>query len=277
VKSFYFLGLFCFYSILGIQSQRLKFEHYNDGDGLSHNSVRHIVQDEKGFLWLGTFSGLNRFDGYQFKSYTTFSEEKTINNDDITALELDETTNKLWIGTRNGLTVLELETYKFTTFLPDENTPNGLEDAEIRGVYVDMFGRVWLGTKDKGVFIFHPKEERFEKIDIEGFEYVRNFFKDKNGNLWIGSFKGGIAKISLDNDGELSEVTLYDLLIPNSNDKNPYINFIYGDFKSDIFVGTREGLYKLDVSTNTFIIWFMRVNSLDYINFFFSKNFINSY
>jgi signal transduction histidine kinase/ligand-binding sensor domain-containing protein/DNA-binding response OmpR family regulator len=252
VKLFYFSVFYCLYFILSVQGQRINFEHYNDGDGLSYNSVRHIVQDEKGFLWLGTFSGLSRFDGYQFKSYTTSSEEKTINNDDITALELDTSSNKLWIGTRNGLTVLELDTHKFTTFLPDEKILKGLEDAEIRGLYVDKWDRVWVGTREKGVSIFYPKEERFEKVDIDGFEYVKEIFEDKNGNIWIGSLDGGIAKITLDNDGELSEITLYDLLIPNANKKNPYINFIYEDFKSDIFIGTREGLYKLDTSTNTF-------------------------
>ena len=58
--------VFIFYVKLG--AQQLKFNHYNDKNGLSHNSVRHIIQDQQGFLWLGTFSGLNRFDGYQFKS-----------------------------------------------------------------------------------------------------------------------------------------------------------------------------------------------------------------
>ncbi len=150
----------CIYitSIIGVHGQRLKFEHYNDGNGLSHNSVRHIVQDKNGFLWLGTFSGLNRFDSYQFKSYTNSSPEKSINNNDITALELDESSNKLWIGTRNGLTVLKLDTHEFKTFLPDKNNPNGLQNGEIRSVYIDKFDRVWVGTRNDGVFWFCLRE-----------------------------------------------------------------------------------------------------------------------
>ena len=253
MRLFSFLVFLCLYSIIGVHGQRLNFEHYNDGDGLSHNSVRHIVQDDKGFLWLGTFSGLNRFDGYQFKSYTTSSEERTINNDDITALELDESTNELWIGTRNGLTLLNLDSHKFRTFLPDKNNPNSLRDKEVRSVYVDKFKRVWVGTRDSGVFIFHPEEGIFEKIEIEGFTYVKTFFEDKDGNLWIGGVEGGVAKIGLDVKGDISEKKVYHLLIPKSNKKeDPYINFIYEDFKSDIFVGTREGLYKFDANLNEF-------------------------
>lgn len=146
-------------SIIEVHGQRLKFEHYNDGDGLSHNSVRHIVQDKKGFLWLGTFSGLNRFDGYQFKTYTTSSKEESVKSDDITALELDEDLDNLWIGTRNGLTLLNLETHKFSTFLPDENNPNSIPDKEIRGVFVDDFKRVWVGTFNSGVYLFYPERE----------------------------------------------------------------------------------------------------------------------
>jgi signal transduction histidine kinase/ligand-binding sensor domain-containing protein/DNA-binding response OmpR family regulator len=254
--------LFSLTSIIGVNAQRLVFEHYNDEMGLSHNSVRHIVQDNKGFLWLGTFSGLNRFDGYQFKSYSTALNGNTLNNDDITALELDQSHNNLWIGTRNGLTVLKLDTHEFKTFLSDENNLNGLEDSEIRALYVDKFERVWVGTKKGGVFLFYPREERFEKVDIEGFEYVKEIFVDKSGKIWIGSYREGLARIELDHQGEISGLTKYTLAIPNSTEKNPYINFIYEDFKSDIFIGTREGLYKLDYETNTFINQYIKDNTV---------------
>jgi signal transduction histidine kinase/ligand-binding sensor domain-containing protein/DNA-binding response OmpR family regulator len=251
-------------SINGVFGQRLVFEHYNDTNGLSHNSVRHIVQDKNGFLWLGTFAGLNRFDGYHFKSYTTNSEENSIKSDDITALELDESTNKLWIGTRNGLTLFKLDSHEIRTFLPDKNNPNSLPDREVRSVYVDKFKRVWVGTKDTGLYLFYPKEERFEKVVIEGFKYVKEIFEDKKGNIWIGSYNSGsIAKIKLDTIGRISDIATYTLSIPNSNNINPFVNFIYEDFKSDIFVGTREsGLFKLDVETNTFKNLYIKDNAI---------------
>lgn len=235
-------------------SQNIKFAHYNDNNGLSHNSVRHIVQDKKGFLWFGTFSGLNRFDGYQFKNYMSSSPGKNkLYNDDITALELDEESNHLWIGTRKGLTLFKMDTHVFTTFLKQKNDPNSLPEEEIRSVHVDKFKRVWVGTKTKGVYLFFLNEKRFEKIPIKGFDYVKEIFEDKKGNIWVGSYeKGSVAKITLDAKGAIVQMTNYTLSVPFSNIKNPYINFIYEDAKSDIFIGTREGLYKLDKAKNQF-------------------------
>ncbi|QSW88888.1 response regulator [Flavobacterium endoglycinae] len=236
-------------------SQNIKFAHYNDNNGLSHNSVRHIVQDKKGFMWFGTFSGLNRFDGYQFKNYmSSVAGKNKLYNDDITALELDEASNNLWIGTRKGLTLFKMDTHVFTTFFHKKNDPNSLPDDEVRSVYADKFNRVWVGTKNKGVYLFSLQDKRFEKIQLKGFDYVKDIFEDKKGNVWIGSYeKSGVAKITMDAKGAIVRIITYTLSVPNSNIKNPYLNFIYEDAKSDIFIGTREGLYKLDQAKNQFI------------------------
>ncbi|MES2239632.1 MAG: two-component regulator propeller domain-containing protein [Bacteroidota bacterium] len=245
-------------------AQNIKFEHYNENNGLSYNSVRHIVQDKKGFLWLGTFFGLNRFDGYQFKSYMSSDLGKNkINNDDITALELDESSHNLWIGTRKGLTLYNLNTNVFSTFFNDKNNSNSLSEDEIRSVHVDRYKRVWVGTMNKGICIYNPKQNKFSKVGIKGFEYIKDIFEDKKGNIWIGSFgKGSVAKIVLGSKGEIEKITKYTLSIPNSKEVNPYINFIYEDAKSDLFVGTREGLYKLDKLKNTFVNLYIKDDAL---------------
>ncbi|WP_100615343.1 hybrid sensor histidine kinase/response regulator transcription factor [Confluentibacter citreus] len=246
---FFSLIIFCVSN-----SQNIKFEHYNDNDGLSHNSVRHIVQDKKGFLWFGTFSGLNRFDGYQFKTYLSSAPGKNkLYNDDITALELDEESNNFWIGTRKGLTLYKMDTNVFTTFLPEKNNPNSLPEEEIRSVHVDRFKRVWVGTKTKGIHIFIYGENRFEHVPIKDFDYVKEIYEDKNGNIWLGSYgNASVAKITLDVGGNVVKTKTYTLSIPYSNEKNPYVNFIYEDAKHDVFIGTREGLYKLDKTNDEF-------------------------
>ncbi len=235
-------------------SQNIKFEHYNDNDGLSHNSVRHITQDNSGLLWLGTFSGLNRFDGYQFKPYlSSLTNTYGLKNDDITALEFDSDSNELWIGTRNGLTYLNLERHSFRTFLPEVNNPGSLGDSEIRSVLVDSKKRIWVGTKTRGLYRYLRSEDVFVKIDIEGFNYVKEIFEDSEGNIWVGSYgKKSVAKIVLDNDGNSSRIFQYTLSPSDLEEQNPYLNFIYQDHKSDIFIGTRNGLFKLDKEKNAF-------------------------
>lgn len=236
-----------------ICAQNIKFEHYNDNDGLSHNSIRHILQDENGSLWLGTFSGLNRFDGYQFKGYTSSSSTNTLQDDDITALELDRDSNQLWIGTRNGLTRLEMDTQTFTTFLPDSQNPKSITDNEIRSIHVDHFKRVWVGTKNSGLFIYYPKQNTFKKVVLPNFNYIKEIFEDSKGQIWVGSYKtASIAKIVLDERGTILNSEEYSLPVLASKEMNPYVNFIYEDSKSDIFVGSREGLYKLNLRSNSF-------------------------
>ncbi|WP_299552298.1 hybrid sensor histidine kinase/response regulator transcription factor [Seonamhaeicola sp.] len=249
-----YILLFCFIAIWSIKGQNITFDHYNDSDGLSHSSVRHIVQDKYGFLWLGTFSGLNRFDGYEFKTFTSSdSGNNKLLNDDITALKLDNGSNNLWIGTRNGLTRLNLLTNTFTTFLPDVNNNFSLPDKEIRSVYIDKFNRIWVGTKNRGLYLFEQDVNKFTKVPLKDFYYIKAIFEDNSGNIWIGSYEtASIAKITLDDNGNISEIDDYTIKIPNSTEINPYVNFIYEDAKKDIFVGTREGLYKFDKSEATF-------------------------
>ncbi|MFS4446862.1 two-component regulator propeller domain-containing protein [Maribacter sp. 2307UL18-2] len=241
--------------MLGIhmQAQNIKFEHYNDNDGLSHNSVRHILQDENGFLWLGTFSGLNRFDGQEFKGFGAISSNNTIQSGDITALELDNEMNQLWIGTRNGLIRLDMHTQAFSTFLPDSDNPNSLPDPEIRSIHIDRFSRVWIGTKDNGLFIYYPGQNTFKKIPLPNFQYIKEIFEDSMGNIWIGSYKtAGIVKIELDQKGAITDRKNYTLTVPESEEVNPYVNFIYEDTEAAIFVGTREGLYRLNEEGDEF-------------------------
>ncbi|MDO7171667.1 hybrid sensor histidine kinase/response regulator transcription factor [Mariniflexile sp. AS56] len=260
MRQHFTITFLCIMSFFCAVSQSIKFEHYNDNGGLSHNSIRHIVQDKHGFLWIGTFSGLNRFDGYEFKTYlSTFPKDNKIQNDDITALKFDEASNNLWIGTRKGLTLFETDIQKFTTFLPDPDDGNSLPDEEVRAVYVDKFKRVWVGTKNEGLYMFFVEENRFKKIKLDGFNYIKEIFEDKNGNIWIGSYEtASVAKITLNQKGDVDQVVTYTLGVPNSKDKNPYLNFIYEDAKSDIFVGTREGLYKLKKETNQFVNLFIK-------------------
>jgi len=248
------VSIFCFLTFLSICAQGIKFEHYSDEQGLSQNSVRHIVQDNSGLLWLGTFSGLTSFDGNSFTVYhSKLKSPKSINNDDITALVINHQSNEMWIGTRNGLTRQDLKTCRFETFLPEKNNPNSLPDAEIRALYIDKFNRLWIGTKDNGLCFYSTESNVFTKVEINGFNYIKSIYEDSNGHIWIGSYEtGGVAQITLNNEGDIDQIKKYTLSSPGSKELNPYVYFIYQDDKADIFAGTREGLYKLNKIQDTF-------------------------
>jgi signal transduction histidine kinase/ligand-binding sensor domain-containing protein/DNA-binding response OmpR family regulator len=243
----------CFFVSSTVFAEDIKLEHYSDENGLSHNSIRHIVQDKTGFLWLGTFRGLNSFDGYRFIPYLSNPQsENSIPNNDITALLIDDA-DQMWIGSRGGLSIYNLRTHKFKTFLAENGNPQSLPDSEIRALYVDKYKHVWVGTMNQGLCIYDQQSETFSKVEIEGFSYIKSIFEDINGNIWVGSYQtGGIAKISVNKQGTIENIKTYTLSVSSFGKLNPYLYFIFQDDKSDIFVGTREGLYKLDKLNDVF-------------------------
>lgn len=250
----YLVILVVFVSFFDLDAQHLKFNHYNDKNGLSHNSVRHIVQDRQGFLWLGTFSGLNRFDGYQFKSdLLSSSVDSEIYKADITGMELDPSTHNMWIGTNKGLLLFNTATHELVDFLHNKGGQDSFPYEEVRAVHIDRHKKVWIGTKYNGLFRYDASERAFTKIDLPNYDYIKEIFEDNEGNIWIGSYNGvSIAKITLNARGTISQYKNYILSVPHSDEKYPYIHFIYQDHKSDIFAGTRKGLYKLDKKSDTF-------------------------
>ncbi|WP_418502388.1 two-component regulator propeller domain-containing protein [Flagellimonas sp.] len=250
----YFAVILVLVSFFDLDAQHLKFNHYNDKNGLSHNSVRHIIQDRQGFLWLGTFSGVNRFDGYQFKpDLLSSSLDSDIYKADVTGMELDPATDNMWVGTNKGLFLFNTATHELVDFLHNKGNQDNFPFEEIRAVHIDRNKRVWVGTKYDGLFTYDASEKVFTKIDLPHYNYIKEIFEDKEGNIWIGSYIGvSIAKITLNAQGTISQYTNYTLSIPHSDEKNPYIHFIYQDDKSDIFAGTRKGLYKLNRESDAF-------------------------
>ncbi|WP_420399230.1 hybrid sensor histidine kinase/response regulator transcription factor [Flagellimonas sp.] len=236
-----------------LSGQDIVFEHYGDADGLSHNSVRSILQDKNGFLWLGTFGGVNRFDGHDFKVYHGQQDNPNyLQDDDITKLALDKK-QKLWIGTSKGLTRFCLRTGSFQTFLPDSTNQNGICGSKVRAVFVDDNERVWVGTKFKGLCFYDQSNNQFVKINIEDVHHVRAITQTKDKKIWIGTFKHGLYSFDIDSGNNLSNLKNYQLPYPSkTNNINPGVYFIYEDDKGDIFAGSQEGLSKLDKTRDSF-------------------------
>ena len=92
------------------------FKKINSSEGLSHNIVSSMIKDKKGFLWIGTYGGLNRYDGKEFRQWTM---RDGLVFDAIRSLEVDKN-NHVWIGTEFGLSRLREE--EFQNFLSKDNS-----------------------------------------------------------------------------------------------------------------------------------------------------------
>ncbi|XCF05947.1 two-component regulator propeller domain-containing protein [Tamlana crocina] len=240
--------LFCFKGI----GQELYFEHYNETKGLSHNSVRSIVQDDKGFLWLGTFGGVSRFDGYDFKVFSAKNETSNyLNSNDILQIMPDEKSN-LWIATDNGLTKYHLPTSSFKTFHSNHQDKHALVEDRLRSIFIDKTQRVWVGTLNKGLCYLDNNTNKFYKVDLGKLDNIRGITQTHDGRIWVTSFNNGVYSFFIDETGKVSDLQNYELHPSRATNKNANAYFIFEDKAYNVYVGTREGLFKLDKIDNNF-------------------------
>ncbi|XHR95514.1 two-component regulator propeller domain-containing protein [Mucilaginibacter sp. UC70_90] len=109
-------------------------------DGLSNSEVRCIFQDHSGYMWFGTYDGLNRFDGYDFRIYRNQPEKQhSIIHNFINCIA-EDAANNLWVGTRQGISILNPVTEEFSpayAILAGKETP---VTSFIRDIKTDRSG-----------------------------------------------------------------------------------------------------------------------------------------
>src|SRR5687767_3551264 len=103
------LTIVCLFNLHPVFAQPVQypFSHLDITNGLSHNQVTTIIKDAKGFMWFGTASGLNRYDGYTFKVFRHRENDSTSLNDDLIVKIQEGPHNKFLIDTRYGQSVFD--------------------------------------------------------------------------------------------------------------------------------------------------------------------------
>lgn len=133
-------------------------------DGLSHNIVHNILQDHRGFLWISTEGGLNRYDGHGF---TIFQHDPlnphSLSTNSISQL-LEGPSGLLWVGTwGNGLNRFDPSKQSFTTFINHPGDETSLADNRIQSLMIDSAGALWVGTNEGGLHKFQPESGSFQR------------------------------------------------------------------------------------------------------------------
>jgi signal transduction histidine kinase/ligand-binding sensor domain-containing protein/DNA-binding response OmpR family regulator len=170
-----------------------KFYHHGVNDGLSQSSVTCFYKDSRGFMWIGTQSGLNRYDGYKFVHYkANKSIANSISNNYITDITEDKNGN-LWIATLVGLNRLNLKTGKITKWYENNKDTTQLNTNYITDILVDSKGRVWVMGGWAGLHLFNPAKScftRYYRKDLVPSYNLSQLCEDKNGLLWLSDNRG---------------------------------------------------------------------------------------
>jgi signal transduction histidine kinase/ligand-binding sensor domain-containing protein len=185
-------GLLVFSAALGAQTpqparvatDRWVLDRWSSDQGLRQNTITSMVQTPDGYLWLGTFGGLVRFDGVRFTEFTT-RHHPGLGSDRVMILAAGRH-NELWIGTDRGL--VRLASGEFREWTERDGRPAGHSN----GLYADSTG-LWLTGSVGGLARFDGV--RFERFGAPGHpdRMIGSIFPDRDGNLWISRGGGRIA------------------------------------------------------------------------------------
>ena len=109
-------------------TEQYMFKHLETKDGLSHNQIKNIYKDSRGFLWISTAGGLTRYDGYTYKIFRKIDNDKKSLIDNNVQNVQEDIDGKLWILTRGGYIIYDPEQELF-----DINNHSQLQKFEIHG------------------------------------------------------------------------------------------------------------------------------------------------
>jgi len=185
IKYFSFVTflLFGFSSV----SQKYNILNYSTRDGLSSQIVNDVFQDNDGYLWFATQSGISKFDGHEFTEFAPV--EKLLGVDAVAIIQ--DKKGRIIIGTNtNGLFVHDFKTTK------NYHQNKGLNSNVVRKLFIDNTGVLWVLT-DKGIFKF-IEDKLIQVHDSKHYfdDGVLSMAQTKNGDLWFGTQGKGLISLS---------------------------------------------------------------------------------
>jgi signal transduction histidine kinase/ligand-binding sensor domain-containing protein/DNA-binding NarL/FixJ family response regulator len=274
--------MFSFYKLLGVskhhwlillavlnihevtaQAPACILQHYSTDNGLSHSGVMCMLEDHLGFVWFGTWDGLNRFDGYKFTNYKSRpGDSNSLSNNRIDVIREDKH-GFLWVKTYDN------RVHRFDprteTFQGVNVNMSATDNANIQftDIYKTSGGQIWLVGKGKGCYKIytHPKDLSFQVItyssDKSGDNHIpdneiASIFEDSHQNVWISTYKG----LKVVSTGR--EIVLPAFL---QNTRDYFIESIC-EYSGSIWFGASNGrLFSYNLSTGKFLYTDFSVSS----------------
>lgn len=237
----------CLLLILGMvhtQSNVPGFENISQKHHLLHTQINDLVEGQHGFIWIGSNTGLHRYDGLEFKSYYHDPLDSTsLSNPGVIKIVEDQQ-GDIWLTTNYGIDLLDRRTATFRNFAPYDRKSSTKSQNNLNELFVDSRNRIWTAGI-RNLFQFDRQKESFipilgednEEIDF----FIREIIEDPKGNLWAAS-SDGLHHIDPENihispvlstvDHVMSELDIISMELWNPD---------------RLILGTTNGLYYFDI------------------------------
>lgn len=226
-------ALLLLFTISFAGAQSYYFTHYQVENGLSNNAVICSLQDHNGFLWFGTKDGLNRFDGYSFKTFRyEAGDSNSIGSNYIYSLH-ESRSGTLWVGCDRGLFAYDATTESFRKVA-------GAPETEILDIQEDATGSIWFVSR-LILYYYNPKNGSIKTFNQPGHLTVSSVCASDKGDCWISTSNGTLHRLLKDGP-EMKGFDVFDHSGPTGNN---WIEKICYAGNGHILVGTSKQGAKL--------------------------------
>jgi ligand-binding sensor domain-containing protein/signal transduction histidine kinase/DNA-binding response OmpR family regulator len=219
-------------------------------NGLSNNDVTSIYQDKYGFMWFGTYDGLNKYDGYSFKTFRNrLNDSSSLINNRIVALEEDQD-NNLWVATKKGISLYSNRTSKFSPVYYYSFRQHTLQKIEgsINDIKTDKAGNVLIATGGNALMVYSKGAKNAVQVPLRDKSglllayHVQAISFDESYRTWL--FVQGKGLCIYDN--KAGEVKLVNALVKSGN-------CMVAGSNGKLWLGTENGLYEYDITSSLYI------------------------
>jgi len=228
------------------QPRQLKFIRIGSEAGLSQSNVITVLQDRRGFMWFGTWDGLNRYDGYKMSVYRNDPNDSGSLSDNHILQLLEDSDGNIWIATADGgLNRYDRGRDRFVHYRSNARDAGSISDNSITSLWQDSEGYLWVGTRFGGLNRLDLHTGKFTRYGCRPGDdsslsdsTVTKIMEDSRRRLWVGTEHGGLnlldrstGKFSHWKHDEKNKASL----------SNNHITCLYEDRWHRLWIGTRGG------------------------------------
>jgi signal transduction histidine kinase/ligand-binding sensor domain-containing protein/DNA-binding response OmpR family regulator len=242
------------------QPLQYKFVRLTVNNGLTNNQVTCFLQDSRGFVWIGTSSGLNRFDGYSLKNFRNDSRDSLSITSSVISSLMEDPDGRIWISNVYNATqinVYDPVTERFSVSTEAILRTYGIRNGIVRDIVKDSKGNFWF-LHEYGLFFYDPLQKKStaigyapsDSMNTPGYN-ISSLKEDKQGDLWAIQRNGLLLKIS----GKDHQVVYKNPYFKNRNLNTEHTYHVLPDMDGDVWVyptTASQGIYYFNTATKEF-------------------------